>query len=96
MSALRYLPALAASAFLIASSGAMAANYGTAPQANTPAATAKAPSTMKTTKVRSPESIQCSQEADAKGLHGKDRAKFRSACKTALKAHKPMPSATKS
>lgn len=96
MRALRYLPALTASAFLIASSGAMAANYGTAPQTSPPAATTKSPSTMKTTKVRTPESIQCSQEADAKGLHGKDRAKFRSACKTALKAHKPIPNPTKS
>ena len=27
------------------------------------------------------ESIECSKEADAKGLHGKERKKFRSECK---------------
>ena len=26
-------------------------------------------------------SLECSKEADAKGLHGKDRKKFRSECK---------------
>jgi len=28
-------------------------------------------------------SLQCSKEADAKGLHGKERKKFRSQCKKA-------------
>jgi hypothetical protein len=37
------------------------------------AAKAKAP--------RSAKSIECSKEADAKGLHGKERQKFRSKCK---------------
>jgi hypothetical protein len=32
-------------------------------------------------KARSAQSIECSKEADAKGLHGKARKKFRSACK---------------
>jgi hypothetical protein len=43
-----------------------------------PAATDKKPA-----KVHSPESIECSKEADAKGLHGKERKKFRSECKKA-------------
>ncbi|AGK58865.1 hypothetical protein HYPDE_35968 [Hyphomicrobium denitrificans 1NES1] len=34
--------------------------------------------------VHSPESIQCSKEADAKGLHGKERKKFRAECKKNL------------
>jgi invasion protein IalB len=34
-------------------------------------------------KVHSAASIECSKEADAKGLHGKDRKKFRSECKKA-------------
>jgi hypothetical protein len=34
---------------------------------------------------RSPESIECSKQADAKGLHGKARKTFRSACKKELK-----------
>jgi hypothetical protein len=38
--------------------------------------------------VHSPESIQCSKEADAKGLHGKERKKFRAHCKKELMKHK--------
>lgn len=34
--------------------------------------------------VHSPESIQCSKDADAKGLHGKARKKFRAECKKNL------------
>ena len=30
-----------------------------------------------------PASLECSKEADAKGLHGKERKKFRSECKKA-------------
>ena len=40
-----------------------------------PAATAKAKAP------RSEKSLECSKQADAKGLHGKDRKKFRSECK---------------
>ena len=32
-------------------------------------------------KERSAKSIECSTQADAKGLHGKERKKFRSECK---------------
>jgi hypothetical protein len=32
-------------------------------------------------KPRSAESLECSKEADAKGLKGKERKKFRSECK---------------
>jgi hypothetical protein len=32
-------------------------------------------------KPRTAASIECSKEADAKGLHGKERKKFRSECK---------------
>lgn len=44
---------------------------------------------LKTTGVRSPESIECSKQADAKGLHGKERVKFRAECKKELKAKAP-------
>ena len=37
----------------------------------------------KTSKPRTAESLECSKEADAKGLHGKERKKFRSECKRA-------------
>ena len=44
-----------------------------APKAAAPAATAK--------KERTAKSLECSKQADAKGLHGKERQKFRAACK---------------
>ena len=36
-------------------------------------------------KTHSPESIECSKQADAKGLHGKERKKFRAHCKHDMK-----------
>jgi hypothetical protein len=47
---------------------------------------AKATSQAVAAKARSPESIECSKQADAKGLHGKARKTFRSTCKKELKA----------
>lgn len=41
--------------------------------------------TSKSTKPHSAASIECSKEADAKGLHGKERKKFRSECKAQAK-----------
>jgi hypothetical protein len=35
----------------------------------------------KEAKPRTAESLECSKQADAKGLHGKERKKFRSECK---------------
>jgi hypothetical protein len=40
-----------------------------------------APADKKMAKPRSAESMECSKEADAKGLHGKERKKFRAECK---------------
>ena len=40
-----------------------------------------APTDKKAAKPHSAESTECSKEADAKGLHGKERKKFRSECK---------------
>ena len=54
----------------------------------TPAPASKmAPSAKKAEKPRTAASLECSKEADAKGLHGKERKKFRSECKA--KAAKP-------
>jgi invasion protein IalB len=53
-----------------------------------PAAKSDAAPAAKTPKVHSPESIECSKEADEKGLHGKERKKFRSECKRAAKEKK--------
>ena len=63
--------ALAAIASLMLASSAFA--QGTT-------AAAPAAKTEKAEKARSPESLDCSKQADEKGLHGKERKKFRSAC----------------
>ena len=65
-------------------------------QAPTPAAPAPAPAakTMappaaaekKAAKPRTAVSLECSKQADAKGLHGEERKKFRSECKKAAAA----------
>ena len=47
--------------------------------AQTPAPAAK--TETKAPMVHSAASLECSKEADAKGLHGKERKKFRSECK---------------
>ena len=54
----------------------------TAPAAKSDSA-APAATDKKTSKPRTAASIECSKEADAKGLHGKERKKFRSECKKA-------------
>ena len=56
----------------------------TAPAA-TPAAPAAAPAAKMDKKpvVHTAASLECSKEADAKGLKGKERKKFRSDCKKA-------------
>jgi predicted outer membrane protein len=59
---------------ILALSGAHAVN------AQTPAAPAAKPAAA-TAKPRTAKSIECSKQADAKGLHGKERKKFRNECK---------------
>ena len=49
--------------------------------AQTAAPAASPAPAAKMTKPHSAASIECSKEADAKGLHGKERKKFRSECK---------------
>jgi hypothetical protein len=50
-------------------------------QTTTPAPDAKAaPKAAK--KERTAKSLECSKQADAKGLHGKERQKFRNKCKS--------------
>jgi phosphate-selective porin len=65
--------AVAAFASLMLASSAFA-------QATAPATSAPAAKTEKTEKARSAESLDCSKQADEKGLHGKERKKFRSEC----------------
>ena len=56
-------------------------------------AKAKGPAT---TAAKTPESKACSSEADAKGLHGKARKKFRSKCKEEAKSGGDKASTTPS
>ena len=52
----------------------------------TPAPAAKAaPAEKKTEMPRTAASLQCSKDADAKNVHGKERKKFMSECKKAAK-----------
>ena len=45
------------------------------------ASTDKPAAATKAKAPRSEKSLECSKQADAKGLHGKERKKFRSQCK---------------
>lgn len=64
----------AAAALMVLPLGAVGLAQTAAPAA--PAASAAAP-------MRTEKSIECSRQADAKGLHGEARRKFRAACKKA-------------
>ena len=57
-----------------------------APAAKTDAA---ATTDKKAPKEHSAESLECSKQADAKGLHGKERKKFRSDCIKTAKGGMP-------
>jgi len=62
---------------------------GTAPATPAPAAkTAPMAPAKKAEKPRTAASLECSKEADTKGVHGKERKKFMSDCKKAA-ADKP-------
>ena len=69
-----------ASLFLIGSAYAQTA----APAAPAPAAK-MAPADKTAEKPRTAASLECSKEADTKGIHGKERHKFMSECKKAAK-----------
>ena len=67
-----------ASLFLISSA------FAQTPATPAPAAKA-APAEKKAEKPRTAASLECSKEADTKGVHGKERKKFMSDCKKAAK-----------
>jgi hypothetical protein len=50
-----------------------------------PATKAAAPVEKKAAKPRTAASLECSKEADTKGVHGKERKKFMSECRKAAK-----------
>ena len=66
-------------ASLLLTGSAFAQTAAPAPAAKT----APAPKAEKAPVVHTAASLECSKEADAKGLHGKERKKFRSQCKKA-------------
>ena len=66
----------------------------TAPAAKADTKTdAAATADKKAPKEHSAESLECSKQADAKGLHGKERKKFRSECIKSAKAGTAAPAA---
>ena len=52
-----------------------------APMTKSAPAEKMAPAEKKAEKPRTEASLECSKQADAKGLHGTERRKFRSECK---------------
>ena len=61
--------------------GAASAQTAAPAKTEAPKTEAKAPAAKKAEKPRTPGSLECSKQADEKGLKGKERKKFRSACK---------------
>jgi psiF repeat-containing protein len=72
--------AVAALVSLFLASSALAQSAAPAAKSDTKT-DAAAPADKKMAKPRSAESLECSKQADAKGLHGKERKKFRAECK---------------
>ena len=66
--------------------GSASAQTAPAPAPAAKSDTKMAPTEKKAQAPRSPASIECSKEADGKGLHGKERKKFMSDCKKEAKA----------
>jgi psiF repeat len=80
----RVAAAAFASLFLISTAFAQT----TAPAKPAPAAK-MAPAEKKADKPRTAASLECSKEADTKGVHGKERKKFMSECKKTAKDAAP-------
>ncbi len=78
---------LAAAALLLSAGLALAQTPPPPGASSTPTTTTKAPaqSTTGKKKASTPEGIECSAQADAKNLHGKERKTFRSKCIADLK-----------
>lgn len=69
----------AAASLMLAGSAFAQTTAPATPSAKTAPAKAEAPKAAKPE--RTAASLECSKQADAKGLHGKERKKFRSECK---------------
>jgi hypothetical protein len=81
--------AVVALASVLSTGIAFAQTAAPAAKTDTKAATAD----KKAPKEHSAESLECSKQADAKGLHGKERKKFRSECIKTAKAGTAAPAA---
>jgi hypothetical protein len=81
--------AVVALASLFATGTAFAQTAAPAAKSDTAATTTE----KKAPKQQSAESLECSKQADAKGLHGKERKKFRSDCIKTAKAGTMAPAA---
>jgi hypothetical protein len=79
----RVAAALGASLLLFATPVFAQSTAAPAAKSDTAAPAADSATPAKGKKAQTPESLECSKEADAKGLHGKERKKFRSECKKA-------------
>lgn len=66
---------------LLATVGTLAMLSGGAAYAQSAATTEKPAAAAKVKAPRTAKSLDCSKQADAKSLHGKERKKFRSQCK---------------
>ena len=84
MNSLSSRAAVAAVASLLLAGSAFAQTPAPAPAAK--ADTKMAPAEKKAAAPRTAASLECSKEADAKTLHGKERKKFMSECKKEAKA----------
>ena len=91
MKTISTLATATALASLLLMGGAFAQTAAPAAKDAAPKADAKM---AKEAKPRTAESLECSKQADAKGLHGKERKKFRSECKKSAGAA-AAPAATK-
>jgi hypothetical protein len=66
---------------LLLAGSAFAQTPAPAPMTKSAPAEKMAPAEKKAEKPRTEASLECSKQADAKGLHGTERRKFRSECK---------------
>ena len=86
--------AVVALASLLATGTAFAQTAAPAAKTDTKTTTA-APMDKKAPKEHSAESLECSKQADAKALKGKERKKFRRECMKEAKAGMAAPAADK-
>ena len=73
--------AAVASLMLVGAASAQSPAPTPAPMTKSAPAEKMAPAAKTETKPRTEVSLECSKQATAKGLHGDERRKFRSACK---------------